>query len=71
MERALAVMDQRSDEWDIFGQFIASELRQIYDLVERNTVKRSIMHVILSHGMNQTAANGYTSERAIVIVDED
>ena len=31
LERAISVMDQRSDEWDIFGQFIASEIRQILD----------------------------------------
>lgn len=70
LERAISVMDQRSDEWDIFGQFIASEIRQIFDLVERNTVKRAIMNILMTSGSFQSAANGYTSPTQFVIIDE-
>lgn len=70
MERALTVMDQRSDEWDVFGQFVACELRQIFDCIQRNAVKRSIMKVLLTCGSDETTANGYTSETAYVIVDD-
>lgn len=43
MERALAVMGQRTDDWDLFGQFVASELRQITDSLTQNSLKKEIM----------------------------
>lgn len=70
MEKALTMLDQRSDEWDIFGQFVASELRQIFNCIERNNVKRSIMKVLLTFDSPKTSGNGYTSETAYVIMDD-
>lgn len=67
-ERAITAMDQRSDELDIFGQFVASELRQIYDLVQRNAIKRSIVGVLMTNGSLELATNGYTSETVFVEV---
>lgn len=63
-------MNQKTDEYDIFGQFVASELRQIFDLIQRNTVKRSIMNVLMTHGSVETAANGYTNETAYVLSND-
>lgn len=71
MEQAIACMNQKSDEYDIFGQFVASELRQIYDSVKRNTLKRSIMTVLITQGSMETTANGYTSDCIEVIVEND
>lgn len=69
MEQAIAVMNQKSDEWDIFGQFVASELRQIFDSVQRNAVKRSIMSILITQGILEPTANGHTSETAYVSLD--
>lgn len=53
MERALTIMEQRNDEWDVFGQFIASELRQITDSLTRNSMKRKIMMILCNGGSPQ------------------
>lgn len=45
MGKALAVMNQRADDWDLFGQFVASELRQITDSLTRNSLKKEIMKI--------------------------
>lgn len=62
MEQAIACMNQKPDEYDIFGQFVASELRQIFDLVKRNEVKRSIMTILITQGASEQTTNGFTSE---------
>lgn len=64
-------MDQRSDEWDLFGQFVASEIRQIFDIVKRNVVKRSIMNVLFQSGSSEHTANGFSSETVYVDVEEE
>lgn len=72
MEQAIACMNQKTDEYDIFGQFVASELRQIFNLVKRNEVKRSIMKILITQGASEQTANGYTSEILnVIVVDED
>ncbi|XP_031637850.1 uncharacterized protein LOC116350247 [Contarinia nasturtii] len=71
MERAIAVMDQRSDEWDIFGQFVASELRQIFDPIKKNTVKRLIMNTLMSQGIFEQTENGFTAETRYMVVSDD
>lgn len=48
-EKALAVMNQNNDEWDIFGQYVASEMRQISDPTLRQIAKTEIIKIILSH----------------------
>lgn len=56
LEKALAVINQPNDEFDILGQFIASEMRQMSDLSIRNLVKSEIMQVLLkynTHNSNQ------------------
>lgn len=72
MEQAIAVINKPHDDYEIFGQFVASELRQIYDLVQRNTVKGSIISVLMTHGSLESSANGHTSETLYVtVVDDD
>lgn len=54
MEKALAIMNEKHDELDVFGQFVASEMRQISDLSARNFVKRKIMAILMnSDGMHE------------------
>lgn len=43
-------MNQKSDDFDIFGQYIASELRQITDLSVQRAVKRDIQQAVLNGG---------------------
>ncbi|XP_031637792.1 uncharacterized protein LOC116350192 [Contarinia nasturtii] len=50
MQKALEVMSHTNDELDVFGQFIASEMRQISDLSKRNSVKREIMAILMNSG---------------------
>lgn len=69
MERAISVMDQKSDEYDIFGQFVASELRQIFDQIKRNNLKRLIMNTLMSYGLSEQSGNGFTAEYMIVSDD--
>lgn len=71
MERALDLMNQRTDELDILGQLVASELRQIHDTIERNFVKKSILDVLMSRVSSQTTAQGYSSDTEYVIVTDD
>lgn len=47
MNKALAVINQPNDDLDIFGQFVASEMRQISDLSSRKLVKNEIMRALL------------------------
>lgn len=39
-----------SDEFDVFGQFVASELRQINSQQTRIMAKREIMQILLKYG---------------------
>lgn len=48
-EKALSVMNT-SDEYDVFGQFVASELRQMNSLSTRMMAKREIMQSLLKYG---------------------
>lgn len=46
LEKALAIMEKKDDELDIFGQFIASEMRQLTNPSTRLVLKREIMKVV-------------------------
>lgn len=46
-EKAIAVMDQKNDELDHFGQYIASELRKITDESSRKFMKLKITAVLM------------------------
>lgn len=54
MEKALAIMDQRSDDLDIFGQLIAAELRRMSDPITRNLVKKEVMTIVMNVGAGAT-----------------
>lgn len=47
LNKALAVINQPNDDLDIFGQFVASEIRQMSDLSARKLVKNEIMRALL------------------------
>lgn len=49
-EKALAAMNQNSDVLDIFGQYVASELRQISNPSLRQVAKTEIIKVLMSYG---------------------
>lgn len=46
LERALSAM--KSDDFDIFGQFVASEIRQMKDQIRQNAVKREISKILFN-----------------------
>lgn len=48
IEKAFAAMNHQHDEFDIFGQYVASEMRQISNPSVRQIVKRDIMLVLLN-----------------------
>lgn len=50
-KKALTALDntEKRDEWDIFGQFVADDLRQISNIIFRNAAKREIMKVLLQY----------------------
>lgn len=50
LEKALSVMNHQSDECDVFGQFVASEMRQITDPIHRTAMKRQIMQILMQSG---------------------
>lgn len=50
LEQAVAVMNQKNDEFDIFGQYVASELRQISAPSIQRIVKNQILQIILNAG---------------------
>lgn len=58
-------MNQKSDEFDIFGQYIASELRQITDLSIQRAVKRDIQQAVLNGG-NMVVASAGLLQRTLV-----
>lgn len=49
LKKALAIMEKKDDEFDIFGQFIASEIRQLSNPSTRFALKSEIMKVIQRH----------------------
>lgn len=53
LKKALTALDnpEKKDEWDVFGQFVADDLRQISNLNFRNAAKREIMKVLLKYGV--------------------
>lgn len=50
LEKALAIMNEPNDEFEIFGRFVASEMRQIRDISTRNFVKSEILKTLLNCG---------------------
>lgn len=50
LEQAVAAMSQKNDEFDIFGQYVASELRQMSDPFIQRMVKNEILQSILNAG---------------------
>lgn len=70
IEKALACMEQKSDELDLFGQYIASELRRISDPSIRSVMKLKITAVLMGFGSDfvsngsidvQQASTGWNS----------
>lgn len=51
MEKAMAIMDQKPDELEVLGQFVASELRQMPNYI-RNIAKTEIMKLLMHYGPN-------------------
>lgn len=49
LEKALSIMEKKDDEFDIFGQFIASEMRQLTNPSTRFVLKTEIMKIIQQH----------------------
>lgn len=49
MQKALSVLNKPNDDLDIFGEFVASEMRQILDLSIRKIVKNEIIKTLLSY----------------------
>lgn len=51
LKKALTALDssEKNDEWDVFGQFVAHDLRQISNLIFRNAAKREIMKILLHY----------------------
>ena len=41
-------MSKESDEWEVFGAFVASELRSLSDAKKQKKMKRAIQQVILN-----------------------
>lgn len=62
MQKALAIMDQRNDDLDIFGQLIAAELRRMSDPIARNLIKKEMMIILMnvSTGTTVYLQNGGT-----------
>lgn len=60
MEKALSIMNQPNDEFDIFGNFVASEMRQISDVEIRRMVKTEIMRVLITRSSNLISLNTLT-----------
>lgn len=62
MQQALAIMDQRNDDLDIFGQLIAAELRRMSDPIARNLIKKEMMIILMnvSTGTTVYLQNGGT-----------
>lgn len=50
LNKALAVLDKGSDVLDVFGEFVAGELRQMVDPVLRISTKRERMQVLIHYG---------------------
>lgn len=47
-EKAVAVMNEKSDEFDVLGQYVASELRQMVDPSIRQIAKKQILQVLVN-----------------------
>lgn len=65
MVQALAVMSQKNDEFDIFGQYVASELRQIPDPSIRQVVKREIIQALLNSEISVVSSAGRINETIV------
>lgn len=48
MEQAISVINQKNDEYDIFGQFVANEMRQIENVSTRKKMKHEIMRIMMN-----------------------
>lgn len=66
LEQAVAAMNQKSDEFDIFGQYVASEMRQISDSMIRKSVKREIIQAIFNAGNMTVSSNGILSNQTSI-----
>lgn len=81
INRAMSIIEQPNDELDVFGQFIASEMRQLPNTSLRKIVKAEIMKILIHYSVpieaysaqntnqNQMDA-GFTSETLFVFNDE-
>lgn len=73
----MSVIEQPSDELDLFGQFIASEMRQLPNTSLRKVVKAEIMKILIHYSVPVEANltkkqlnEGFTSETLFVIDDD-
>lgn len=77
LEKALAVMNQPNDVCDIFGQYVASELRQMSSISIRNIVKGEITKLLLKYSSSSVIISTSTqsqcnenSTKEYIIVNE-
>lgn len=74
MQTALAVMNKQPDDLEIFGQFVASEMKQITNTSIRQVVKTQIMKVLLrfaSPSENNQLSENCESETHYIIIEND
>lgn len=78
IQKALAVIEKPSDELDIFGQFIASEMRQLPNISVQRAVKSEIMKILINFStpfeFNLTPDqmnDNLSAETAFVIIDNN
>lgn len=77
INKAMSMIEQTTDELDLFGQFVASEMRQLPNDSIRRVVKSDIMKTLIHYStpiensitQNQMDA-GFTSETLFVISDD-
>lgn len=70
LQKAIDVME-KSDEFDIFGQFVASEMRQILNHQMRKVAKLEIMKILLHYSAQDdspvsSGSVSYTNEFYVV-----
>lgn len=77
INRALSVIEQPNDELDVFGQFIASEMRQLPNASLRRVVKSEIMKILIhystpaeTYSTVQNQFDGGFSKETVFVIDE-
>lgn len=77
INRALSGIKQPNDELDVFGQFIASEMRQLPNTSLRRVVKSEIMKILIhystpaeTYSTVQNQFDGGFSKETVFVIDE-